>query len=165
MSTPPADRKIRIYHKRHDKREVSHVIFDMDNDLVSSDNAVIANYWKNEMRNNQKKANFQSKRKIEFEFLISQQVYKETTIKLRLPNELIIEARFGPLETLADVFTMAAEIVIGEFYIYQAPPVKLLNKEMHRTLDSLESVPFGYFFVGLKSEWYIKNEYFTKIIQ
>lgn len=53
--------------------------------------------------------------------------------------------------------------MIGEFYIYQAPPVKVLDKEMHKTLDSLDSVPCGYFYIGLKSEWYIKNEYFQKV--
>lgn len=65
--------------------------------MGKSDNAVLAGYWRSVIKNNQNKAKFQSRRKIEFEYLISQQVYRETTIKLRLPNELIIEAKFGPL--------------------------------------------------------------------
>lgn len=66
MSAAPANRNVRIYHKRHDKREVPHIVFDMESEMVGGDNAVIASYWKNVMRNNQKNANFQSKRKTEF---------------------------------------------------------------------------------------------------
>lgn len=63
MSTAPKDRKVRIYHKRHDKKAVPHFVFDMEHELEVSDNAVIANYWKKVIKNNQKNANFQSKRK------------------------------------------------------------------------------------------------------
>jgi len=35
---------------------------------------------------------------------------------------------------------------------------------MHRTLDSLDSVPCGYFYIGLNSEWYIQNEYAKQIM-
>lgn len=34
---------------------------------------------------------------MEFDYLIKQKVHKETTIKVRLPNEIIIEAKFCPL--------------------------------------------------------------------
>jgi hypothetical protein len=36
---------------------------------------------------------------------------------------------------------------------------------MHKTLDSLDSVPSGSFYIGLRNEWYIKNEYFKMIKQ
>ena len=36
---------------------------------------------------------------------------------------------------------------------------------MHKTLDSLDSVPAGNFYIGLRSEWYIKNEYVKMVRQ
>ena len=30
MSAAPSDRHIRIYHKRHDKKDVPHILMDMD---------------------------------------------------------------------------------------------------------------------------------------
>jgi hypothetical protein len=78
---------------------------------------------------------------------------------VRLPNELIIEARFGPLEVLQDVFALVADVVVGDIYLYQSPPVKKLDKQMQHSLESLHSVPNGSFYLGINSQWYIKNEY------
>lgn len=33
MSTAPKDRKIKIYHKRFDVREVPHIVIDMEKEL------------------------------------------------------------------------------------------------------------------------------------
>jgi hypothetical protein len=129
-----------------------------------SDDSVLTKYWKNVIKLNRTNSAFQSRRKTEFDFLIKQKIHRETVIKLRLPNELIIEARFGPLETLAEVFKLAAQIVVGEVYLYQSPPVKRLDKQMHMTLDALHSVPNGSFYMGISTEWYIKNEY-AKTVQ
>ena len=86
-------------------------------------------------------------------------MYSETVIKIRMPNEFILEARFAPLETLGKVFELVTDVVIGEIYLYQSPPVKRMDKEMGRTLQELESVPTGSFYLGINSEWYIKHDY------
>jgi len=106
-------------------------------------------YLKDMLAQSKKNSNFQSRRKIEFEFLIKQKVYKEAIIKVRLPNEFIIEARFGPLETLSAVFELICNIVIGDIYMFQTPPVKRLDKDMKKTLVSLDSVPHGSFYLGV----------------
>jgi hypothetical protein len=62
------------------------------------------------------------------------------------------------------VFNLASNIVIGDIYLYQSPPVKRLDKQMGHTLDSLHSVPNGTFYIGINTEWYIKNEY-AKLLQ
>ena len=36
MSTAPKNRDIKIYHKRFDKRDVPHFVFDMDKELDQS---------------------------------------------------------------------------------------------------------------------------------
>ncbi|CAM6004323.1 unnamed protein product [Sphagnum balticum] len=89
---------------------------------------------------------------------MKQNVYKEAVIKVRLPNELIIEARFGPLERLSDVFALISSIIIGDLYLYQSPPVKRLDKDLGKSLMELDSVPTGSFYLGINSEWYIKHE-------
>ena len=59
---------------------------------------------------------------------------------------------------------LAASVVIGDIYMFHAPPVKRLDKEMDKTLFELDSVPMGSFYLGINGEWYIQNE-FAKIIQ
>jgi hypothetical protein len=75
---------------------------------------------------------------MEFDFLIKQKIHKETLIKVKLSNEIIIEAYFGPMETLKDVFHVVAEIVIGDLYLFTAPPKKIMGeKEMNQNLIQL----------------------------
>ena len=76
MSAPPPNRNVKIYHKRFDARDVPHFVIDMDLEMGKGENAGLAKYWSKIIKDNQKKANFQSKRKMEFEFLIAQQVYR-----------------------------------------------------------------------------------------
>lgn len=66
MSEAPKDRRIRIYHKRHDSRQVPHMIIDMDQEMGKSDNAVLAGYWRSVIKNSQNNTKFQSRRKAEF---------------------------------------------------------------------------------------------------
>lgn len=73
-----------------------------------SDDQIIASYWKEIIANRNNSQKFQSKRKLEFEHLLKQKVHKETLIKVRLPNELIIEAYFAPMEPLQHVFDLVA---------------------------------------------------------
>lgn len=61
------------------------------------------------------------------------------------------------METLGDVFAVVANIVVGDIYMFQTPPVKRLDKEMGKTLMALDSVPNGSFYIGINSQWYIKN--------
>lgn len=56
-------------------------------------------------------------------------MYKETLIKVKLPNDLIIEAYFAPMETLQSVFDLVAQIVIGDLYMFTAPPKKIMDKK------------------------------------
>ena len=58
---------------------------------------MVKSYWGQIVKENIKNSSFQSKRKQEFDYLIKQKIHKETIIKVKLPNEFVIEARFGPL--------------------------------------------------------------------
>lgn len=63
MSAAPSDRHIRIYHKRHDKKDVPHILMDMDHELGHGQDAMMNKYWINVIKQNQKNTKFQSKRK------------------------------------------------------------------------------------------------------
>jgi hypothetical protein len=52
---------------------------------------------------------------------------------------------------------LAYEIIIGDLYLFHAPPPKRLDKEMGKTLFELDSVPMGSFYLGVNGEWYIQN--------
>lgn len=129
MSQPPKDRRVKLYHQKYDKKLQNFTQINLQTEFAKSDDEVIAGYWKNYIIENRKNSHFQSKRKLEFEHLIKQQIYKEAIIKIKLPNEIIIEGVFGPLQTVSAVFEFAATILIGDLYMFTAPPKKIMGKK------------------------------------
>lgn len=97
MSKPPKDRRLKIYHKKYEQKNVQGALVNLESEFSASDDQIVANYWKDIVRMNRNGMGFQSKRKLEFEHLLKQKTYKEAVIRVKLPNELIIEAVFGPL--------------------------------------------------------------------
>lgn len=77
MSQPPKDRKLRIYHKRHETKSTSGLLeVNMQEEFAKSEDKIIQSYWGQIMNENRKNSTFQSKRKQEFEFLIKQAIHK-----------------------------------------------------------------------------------------
>ena len=67
MSQPPQDRRIRIYHKRHETKSVSELAeVNMEEEFEKSEDKLIKSYWGQIMNENKKNSTFQSKRKQEF---------------------------------------------------------------------------------------------------
>ena len=64
MSKPPSDRRLRIYHKKHEKKFVNFNQVSFETEFSQSDDQMIASYWKNYIQENRKASNFQSKRKL-----------------------------------------------------------------------------------------------------
>ena len=64
MSEPPKDRRVRIYHKKHEKKNVHVQEVSFSEEFSKSDDQIIAGYWKQAMTNNAKSQKFQSKRKL-----------------------------------------------------------------------------------------------------
>ncbi len=64
MSQPPKDRKLRIYHKRHETKSTSDLKeVNMEEEFEKSEDKIIQSYWGQIMSENRKSSNFQSKRK------------------------------------------------------------------------------------------------------
>lgn len=66
MSDPPKDRRIRIYHKRLEKKQTFFKEVNFEEEFAKTDDQIIAGYWKQMMQNNSRSQKFQSKRKLEF---------------------------------------------------------------------------------------------------
>lgn len=167
MSEPPKDRRMRIYNKRWESKEVRVQEVNFEEEFAKSSDQEIIGYWKQILANNARSQKFQSKRKLEFEYLIKQKIHKETLIKVKLPNELIIEAYFGPMEKLSEVFRVVAGVVIGDLYLFTAPPRKVMDKkELDKTLLELDSVPQGSFYLASTNDvFYIQQQYVPYIQQ
>ena len=64
MSEAPKNRRLRIYHKKHEVKNVQVQQVNFEEEFSKSDDQIIAGYWKQVMVNNAKSQQFQSKRKM-----------------------------------------------------------------------------------------------------
>lgn len=158
MSSPPANRQVRIYHKRLElKNPFVHQV-SLEDEMSSSSDPMVQQYWKQIINMNHNTA-FQSKRKLEFQALLKQPVYDKTFIKIRLPNDYILEGVFAPLEKIQNVVDFANSYILGDTYIFTTPPVVQMSKHLTKTLLEMDCVPSGVFYLGANGVWAIKNEY------
>ena len=157
MSSPPASRSTRIYHKRLEQKDVNVRQVAFEDELSNNTDPMVQQYWKQLMGLNN--TGFQSKRKMEFQALLKQPVYERTIIKIRLPNEYVLEGQFAPLETIRSVCEFAAQYITGDIYIFTTPPVVRMEKHLAKTLMDMDCVPSGMFYLGTNAFWAIRNEF------
>lgn len=64
------------------------------------------------------------------------------------------------MEKLESVFLLVAKIVIGDLYMFTAPPKKIMDKkEMNKTLLEHDAVPIGSFYLASNQPFYIEKKY------
>lgn len=66
-------------------------------------------------------------------------------MRIRFPDEYVIQGTFGALEKVEDLYKFIKEhlyIKEREFYIYETPPKKVLS-DMKQTLKQARMVPSG----------------------
>lgn len=64
------------------------------------------------------------------------------------------------MEKLENVFALVAKVVIGDLYMFTAPPKKIMDKkEMGKTLLEHEAVPTGSFYLASNGPFYIEKKY------
>ncbi|CAK66203.1 unnamed protein product (macronuclear) [Paramecium tetraurelia] len=109
---------------------------------------------------------FASKRKKEYEELLNKPIFCKTDIRVQFPNSMIVQAIFGPLETLQALYDLIKDMLVNsnlEFYLYTSPPpLRMTQKYLKQTFDDLSSVPNGLFYFGVEkqtSEFYLKEEW------
>ncbi|CAD8076155.1 unnamed protein product [Paramecium primaurelia] len=109
---------------------------------------------------------FASKRKKEYEELLSKPIFSKTDIRVQFPNSVIVQAIFSPLETLQVLYDMIKDMLENsnlEFYLYTSPPpLKMTQKYLNQTFDDLNSVPNGLFYFGVEKQtanFYLKEQW------
>ncbi|CAD8125993.1 unnamed protein product [Paramecium sonneborni] len=109
---------------------------------------------------------FASKRKKEFEELLKKPIFSKTDIRVQFPNSVIVQAIFGPLETLKTLYDLIKDMLEDqnlEFYLYTSPPpVRMTQKYFNQNFDDLNSVPNGLFYFGVEkqtSNFYLKEQW------
>ncbi len=90
---------------------------------------------------------------------MNQVVYKQTCVRVQLPNEFIIEGWFGSCELLVNVLKWVRGIIEGDIYLYTAPPRKVMKNELNMALGALEAAPIGFFYLGINGKWLINMKY------
>lgn len=56
------------------------------------------------------------------------------------------------------------QIIKGNTYLFTAPPMTRMKKELEMTLGMLSAVPTGFFYLGIDGQWLIAQEY-ARIIE
>ncbi len=66
--------------------------------------------------------------------LLKQPVFTHTVVKVKLPNDYILEGVFAPLETIQNVVNFTRQYITGDIYIFTTPPVVQMSKHLSKTL-------------------------------
>ncbi len=66
--------------------------------------------------------------RIEYDKLMESKVYTKATIRLKFPNEIIVQVNFALMETIGDIYGYLREYILSDpnadFYIFTSPPLK-----------------------------------------
>jgi hypothetical protein len=85
-----------------------------------------------------------------------------STIRILFPDQYLIQALFGPLETVGDLLDFLKKNVVnpdipGGWYIFETPPKKTitLNKYLEKSLFEMKLVPSARLFFSFsdKGKW------------
>lgn len=93
----------------------------------------------------EKNQKFKNKRQEEFEKLQKQPVYTTSLVRIRFPDDYVIQGTFSALEKIGDVYKFVKDnlfIKDREFYLYETPPKKVLQ-DLKPTLKQARMVPSG----------------------
>jgi len=98
--------------------------------------------WAKEFDDNQQ---FSSRRRKEFDQLLKQPLFTESRIRVRFPNNQILEAKFSPREPVKNIVDLVRKYLVNpnwDFYLYMTPPVqKITSYNWNKTLEEAEMVP------------------------
>jgi len=98
--------------------------------------------WVKEIEESQ---HFSSRRKKEFEQLLKQPLFTETKVRIKFPNNTVLEGKFSPRERVKNIVDFVRQYLVNpnwDFYLYQTPPVqKITQYNWTKTLEEAEMVP------------------------
>lgn len=93
----------------------------------ASDDMLVKEVLARKQKEQEKNQTFRTRARRELEELQRQRMYKRTTVRVHLPDRTIVQAYFGPRETVAAVMAVVREALQAPFdtlgfYLFKAPP-------------------------------------------
>ena len=82
------------------------------------------------MADNEKNSHFKNKRQEELERLQKQPIHTTALVRIRFPDDYIIQGTFAGLEKIGELYKFVKENIFmkeREFYLYETPPKKVLK--------------------------------------
>ncbi|KAM3139728.1 hypothetical protein pb186bvf_008186 [Paramecium bursaria] len=159
MSSRVDDREIILYEASQNQsiQSIQQQITDQDDfeDVQPHQDKALLSYIK-QIAQTLEEQQFASKRKKEYQDLFSKPIYDRTVIRVKLQGDLMLEAKFAPLEQLQKLYDLLKDLIVEkdvQFYLYTAPPVQKMNaKYLVQTFEDLDSVPSGLFYLGQEKQ-------------
>ena len=93
----------------------------------AGDDMLVKEVLARKQKEQEKSQTFRTRARRELEELQRQRMYRRTTIRVHLPDRTIVQAYFGPRETVAAVMAVVREALQAPFdalgfYLFKAPP-------------------------------------------
>lgn len=93
----------------------------------AGDDMLVKEVLARKQKEQEKSQTFRTRARRELEELQRQRMYRRTTIRVHLPDRTIVQAYFGPRETVAAVMAVVREALQApfdtlSFYLFKAPP-------------------------------------------
>ncbi|CAD8108599.1 unnamed protein product [Paramecium sonneborni] len=173
MSQPITNRKIKVFNGRKQQSSVQmqqQIQNQYDYEQVEPQNDQQLLQFLQQVAQSLEEQQFTSKRKKEYEELLKKPIYSKTEIRVQFPDSVIVQAFFGPLETIKDLYDLIKDMLGDqnlEFYLYTSPPlVRMTQKHFQQSFEDLNSVPNGLFYFGVEkqiSKFYFKEQWMKNI--
>jgi hypothetical protein len=68
------------------------------------------------------------KARVDYEKLMDTKIYTKACIRLKFPNETIVQINFALMETIGDIYSYLKEHIVldqtEDFYLFTSPPLK-----------------------------------------
>jgi hypothetical protein len=106
---------------------------------------------------------------MEYEKLLDSQIYTIASIRIKFPNELLIQANFAVMETVGDIYQFLKDNLedpTQEFYITTSPPLKKYL-DMKATIQKEKLAPSTLMYINFPNltnfnQQFLKQECFEK---
>ncbi|KAL4450986.1 hypothetical protein ABPG74_021308 [Tetrahymena malaccensis] len=164
MSQPVSDRKTRVFiQNQNQSRQM-----EMQNEAEVEENQLLREFSDQlkKMIQNLDKQQFSSKSKQEYEKLLKDPVYTKSLIRIKFPQNVILEGNFCPMETIKHVIDFVAlnlENPEVPFYLFQSPPRQVFDKRFHqKTLDEMGCLPGAVFYFAIDNDPEFQKKFYLK---
>lgn len=100
MSKPIKDREIKIFKSESGSSNKMDIEFKEEKEYNNEDERIYLQSMKQILKKQGEDPKFMNRRKAEYYALCKQPCYSETVIRVKLPDDVIFECKFSPLETM-----------------------------------------------------------------